>query len=206
MGLNTIGWNRLRYNLYAPVYDLVAQRLDRGRRLALALADISEGESVLISGGGTGLDLPYLPAGARIVLTDISPKMVRQAEARAAQLGRAVDCRVMNAQALDVRDASFDVVVLHLILAVVPDAEACMAEAARVLRPGGRISVFDKFLPDGQSPSLLRRAAGFVTDTFFSDINRSLAPLAAHAGLQIEQRQPALAGGFFQAALLRKPA
>lgn len=197
--------DRLRYTLYAPFYDPLVRRLDAGRHRALALADVQPGERVLISGCGTGLDFPHLPPDAQIVAGDVAPGMVRAAQSAADRLGLDAQVRTLDAHRLDLPAGSFDVVLLHLLLAVVPDPEAAIGEAARVLRPGGRVSVFDKFLPDGERPSLGRRLASAVTRVVATDLNRQLGPLLTSANLVLERREPVLFGGLFEAALARKP-
>lgn len=199
-------WSRLRWSLYAPVYDPVVRWLGRGRRRALELLAFQPGERVLVVGCGTGLDFAHLPAGVRVTAGDVTPAMVRRARARAAALGLDADVRTLDAQALDLPDASFDAVVLHLLLAVVPDANAAIHEAARVLRPGGRVSVFDKFLPDGAAPSPARRAAGAIVRLLATDVNRQLGPLFATAGLVETHREASYVGGLFVVATARKPA
>ena len=156
-------------------------------------------------GAGTGRDLPLLPADARVTATDLTPAMVERTRRRAAGLGRAVDARVMDAQALDFADGAFDAVVLHLILAVVPAPVAALREAERVLRPGGRAVVFDKWVPDDTAPSALRRMANVVADAVATDITRRLGDLVSATGFVVEHREPAGAGGFFSVALLRRP-
>ncbi len=196
-------WNRLRYTLYAPVYDLAVAHLPlfrRGRRRSLALAAFRPGERVLLVAAGTGLDLAFLPAGVEVVATDLTPAMVRRLRARARALGRPVAAEVMDAAHLAYPDASFDGVVLHLALAVVPDPVAVIREAARVLRPGGRVAVFDKFLPDGAAPSALRRAAAAVARLIATDLNRQLGPLLRAAGLREVRREPVGLGGAFVVA------
>jgi SAM-dependent methyltransferase len=130
--------DRLRYSLYAPVYDPVVRRLDAGRRRSLVLADLQPGERVLIPGCGTGLDFPHLPRGLDVVAGDVAPGMNRAARATADRLGLDAEIRPLDAHRLDLADDSFDVVLLHLLLAVVPDPEAAIREAARVLRTGAR--------------------------------------------------------------------
>jgi phosphatidylethanolamine/phosphatidyl-N-methylethanolamine N-methyltransferase len=202
--VNTNAWNRIRYTLLAPVYDAVAG-FRAQRRRSLQLLDVRPGERVLIVGCGTGLDLEWIPRGAEIVAGDLTPAMVERTRARAARLGIPVDARVMDAHALDLPDASFDAVVLHLILAVVPEPVAAIREAERVLRPGGRAAVFDKWVPDDRAPSAGRRLLNLAANLAATDVTRRLGDLVARTGLRVEHREPAGAGGFFSIALLRKP-
>lgn len=109
-----------------------------------------------------------------------------------------------DAQRLPFADASFDMAVLHLILAVVPEPTRCLTEVARVLRPGGQVLVFDKFLRQGQTAwlrrlanPLLRRVATRL-DVVFEEV------LAATPALAVEHDQPALVGGWFRMIRLRK--
>lgn len=195
-------WNRWRYTLWAPFYDLVA-RVPRQRRRSIALLAPRPGERVLIVGAGTGADLPFVPEGVEVLATDLTPAMLARARRR---VRPGVELRVMDAQALDLPDGSFDAAVLHLILAVVPDPLACLREAARVVRPGGRLAVFDKFLADGARPSLPRRLLNLWTRLLFTDINRRLGEILAASGapLRVERDEPALLGGLFRILLLRR--
>lgn len=204
MPVNTLAWNRLRYTLLAPVYDWFTG-FGPQRRRSIELLAPRPGEHVLVVGAGTGRDLPYLPEGVHVVATDLTPAMIERLRRRAHALDRQVDARVMDAQALDFPEAVFDAAVLHLILAVVPDPAAALRETERVLKPGGRAVVFDKWVPDDDAPSPLRRAANLVANTVATDITRRLGDLVAQTGLVVEHREAAGAGGFFSITLLRKP-
>lgn len=201
--INTNGWNRLRYTIYAPFYDAVAP-FRRQRRRSIGLLDLEPGERLLIDGAGTGADLDHIPAGVQVTATDLTPAMVERIASRSRSLGRSVDARVMDAHALELPDASFDAVILHLIIAVVPDPSRAIREAARVLRPGGRAVIFDKFAPDEGRLSLRRRALNLVANTLFTDVTRRLPPLLHDAGLTLVHREAAVAGGLFEIALVRK--
>jgi len=205
MPVNTNAWNRVRYTLIAPLYDRFAG-FRAQRRRSLALLAPRPGERVLIVGCGTGLDLEWIPAGVQVVATDLTPAMVERTRRRAEALGREVEARVMDAHALELPDASFDAVVLHLVLAVVPDPVAAIREAERVLRPGGRAVVFDKWVPDDRTPSAGRRLLNLAANVVATDVTRRLGPLVAETRLAVEHREPVGFGGFFSVALLRRPA
>ncbi len=205
MSFNTNNWNRLRYTLYLPVYDLIADRIFRKhRKRSVELLRANPEDAILILGAGTGLDLPYLQGYNNLTAIDITPGMIDKLKGRAAELQIPVDAQVMNGQQLTFSDNSFDAVILHLILAVIPDPIACIKEVERVLKPGGKVMVFDKFLPDGQKPSRLRRFLNQITSTLFSDINRSIGAIVSHTSLRVELNEPAALGGTFRLVRLRQ--
>jgi ubiquinone/menaquinone biosynthesis C-methylase UbiE len=191
------------YALIAPFYDIVltaATHGARGRSLA-ALAEQAPGE-VLIAGIGTGLDIPHLPSRHHYVGVDLTRAMLAKAQRRIT--GNHIRLVQGDVQRLPFADARFDAIVLHLILAVVPDPKACLAEAARVLKPGGRILVFDKFLKPGER-ALLKRALNSLTrhvatrlDVVFEDV------LTAAPDLHRYHDEPALPGGWFRLIRLSK--
>jgi ubiquinone/menaquinone biosynthesis C-methylase UbiE len=92
---------------------------------------------------GTGRNLAFYPPDVRLTGVDFSPEMLARAQRRADELGRPVQLRLGDAQALDLPDASFDTVVCTLSLCSVGDDRAAVAEMRRVLRPGGRLFLLD---------------------------------------------------------------
>jgi ubiquinone/menaquinone biosynthesis C-methylase UbiE len=194
---------RTSYTLIAPIYDtFVKAPLERARAASLASLPTSPPGTVLLNGIGTGLDLPHLPQGHEYVGVDLTRAMLRRA-ARVPATGR-VRFVQGDAMHLPFADASFDHAVLHLILAIVPDPLTCLRESARVVRGGGTVLVFDKFLRRGQ-PARLRRmltplvaAVATRLDVVFEDV------LAQVPEFAVESDRPGLAGGWFRLIRLRR--
>ncbi len=203
----TGAYNQFIYRLWSPVYDPVTTRFfRRGRDQAAAAAGFQPGERVLLVGVGTGADLPLLPPGVRAVGIDLSEAMLARARARLPLPGREITLQVGDAEALPFPDGAFDAVLLHLILSVVPEPRRCMGEALRVLRPGGRAVVFDKFLPDGAGPRLRRRVANACSTLLGTDINRRLGEMVAGLPCEVARDEPSLLGGMYRVVLLRRGA
>ena len=200
-------WNRLRYTVWAPAYDAIARAggFDTARRLSIDRLRLASGDRVLIVGAGTGLDLDFLPSNVHVTAIDVTPAMLKHLERRAVATGRSVTARIMDARHLSFPDSSFDAVVMHLILAVMPEPERGLREAVRVLKPGGRIAVFDKFLGDEERPSLKRRLLNAIAKPLFSDLNRRLGPLIAGTRLVIERDEPVAFGGTYRVVTVVKP-
>lgn len=203
---NTTAWNRLRYSAYAPFYDAIVTRaFRRPRRIALGKVDWQPGMRVLLVGAGTGLDLPFLPYDIEVHATDISPAMVRRIVKRADTLRHDVECQVMDAERLTYPDGHFDVVIMHLIVAVMPNPQQGLSEAYRVLKSSGQLCVMDKFQLDTQPAGLARRALNTVTSALATDITRQAHPLLTSAGFIIRHDEPVLMKGLFRALLATKP-
>jgi phosphatidylethanolamine/phosphatidyl-N-methylethanolamine N-methyltransferase len=176
----TPAWFRWRYDVLAPWYDLFAGRHPAGRRASIAGLELPPEGDVLVVGVGTGQDLELLPSAARITAIDLAPRMIE----RARRMRPDARYRRMDGARLELRDRSFDAVVLHQVLAVVADPVQVLREAARVLRPGGRLGIFDKFLPDAADPQaaalgrqLLSVAFTQRKDGFGSILRRAAVPL-----------------------------
>jgi ubiquinone/menaquinone biosynthesis C-methylase UbiE len=193
------------YTLLAPVYDaLVSAPLDRWRQKSLARIGDTQDKQILINGIGSGLDIPYLPRDASLVGSDITPAMLARAEKRAAEHDCAIELICADSQKLPFENNHFDIVIMHLILAVVPDSVRALQEATRVLKPGGRIYIYDKFLRPGER-ALMRRLLNTVlrhiatrTDVVFESV------LAHCPELEVLTDQPALAQGWFRLIELSK--
>lgn len=197
------------YTLLAPIYDvMVSGPLDAYRKKSLLrLSDEIKGTSnkhILINGIGSGLDIPYLPDNARYTGTDITPAMLQLAEKRAANSSLNINFQTADSQALPFEDNTFDYVVMHLILAVVPISSHALQEASRVLKPGGKIYLFDKFLRPGQLAiarrllNVLTRHIATRTDVIFEEV------LATCPQLCVINDEPALAKGWFRLIELQK--
>jgi SAM-dependent methyltransferase len=152
----------------------------------LPLPDRAE---LLEVGCGTGAvcrHLATLPRVARVTGIDPSPLFVERARALAA--GMPIGFAVGDGRALELADASFDAVVFHTALCHVPEPERALAEAHRVLRPGGTVVVFDgdyatmTLARDARDP--LQTCAEAVLDFLVHDpwLVRRLAALLAAAG------------------------
>ena len=202
----TVAGRALAYRLAAPFYDFaMAGVLASARRDSVASIDLRPGQRLLLVGIGTGLDLPWLPRNLDIVGGDLVPEMLRRAELRRRNQGLdRLSLLNLDAQALPFPDASFDAVLLHLILAVAPDGRAVLAEACRVLRPGGRIAVLDKFLAPGSTRIPLWRRGAQLLMHPFTDFNRRFEELAEGLPLELRSDQGVMLGRTFRRILLQR--
>ncbi|GMV86066.1 MAG: ubiquinone/menaquinone biosynthesis methyltransferase [Dehalococcoidia bacterium] len=135
---------RRRYNRSARFYDREQAMMERvASRWRRDLWSRVPGGEVLELGVGTGANMPYHPAGARVTAIDIAENMLARAKERAAKLGVDVDLRQMDVEHLDFPDSHFDYVVASFVFCSVPDPVAGLREARRVLKPGGTLLLLE---------------------------------------------------------------
>ncbi len=200
--MNNNTWHKIRYTIYTPIYDGIAGIFKASRRKSIDPLNIKEGDKVLIVGAGTGLDLEFLPAGCQVIATDITPSMVKKIENRKSNN---VETMVMDGHKLDFENESFDKIILHLILAVIPDPVTCIKECERVLKVGGQIAVFDKFVLADHEVSQIRKGLNIISNFLFSDITRKIEEIISHTQLKIISNTAADFNGNFRILLINKP-
>jgi 2-polyprenyl-3-methyl-5-hydroxy-6-metoxy-1,4-benzoquinol methylase len=126
----------------------------------LAALEPQPGEEVLDVGCGSGVYTRVLAErGVRVTATEFAPTPLALAKRNIGALARQVEFRVEDAQALSLPEERFDRVLLTEVIEHVPDPDRAVAEAARVLRPGGilAISTPSRFSPLNLAYWLKRR-------------------------------------------------
>jgi arsenite methyltransferase len=169
--------------------EFETQMLDRladVRDRVLDNARLAAGETLLDVGCGNGLiAFGALDRGAgRVVFADVSEPLLDECRGIAAELGALDRCAfvVATAEALDaVADESVDVATTRSVLIYVADKAAAFAELFRVLRPGGRISLFEPVNTFGMHE---RRREFFALD------HPDLGPIGAKLDAVFAERQP----------------
>ena len=144
-------WDRL----WAAGYDFLGTRFGKieephRRRLVEDL----EGE-ILEVGSGTGFNFPYYRKASRVVALEPSDEMRKRSYARAKEASVPIEVIDGSGEQLPFPDSSFDAVVLALVLCTIPHPERALAEAKRVLRPGGAIHFYEHVR--SKEPKVARR-------------------------------------------------
>ncbi len=160
-------YEALSFSLFGPVAEEFA-----------AYAGLRKGWRVLDLACGPGLASRAAAkrVGERgsVLAADLAPGMIERAAARPAQRGAApIEWRVMDAQALDLPDASFDAVVCQLGLMLFARPDAALAEMRRVTAPGGTVAC----LVQGRRSAMLFTA--LVFDALISRARHLKAPPGA---------------------------
>lgn len=127
----------------ARSYDLITRGQERRwTPPKAALFSRIEGRT-LFAAVGTGLDIALLPPGREITGVDISPAMLARARPRAAAYPGRLDLVEADLTALPFADGSFDTALTVCTFCSVPDPVVGLRELFRVVRPGGRLLMFE---------------------------------------------------------------
>jgi SAM-dependent methyltransferase len=160
------------------------ERLAQTRDAVLDGAELREGEMLLDVGCGEGLiGFGALERGAgTVIFSDVSTDLLDFCREAAAELGVLDRCRFVEAGANDLEpidDESVDVVTTRSVLIYVKEKAAALGEFARVLRPGGRISVWEPINRFGSAERRERGFVGYPVEGLEEIVDKLLAPIDA---------------------------
>jgi ArsR family transcriptional regulator len=187
-------WDRLRIELFGRRADLLG---------LLGLLD----EKWIVGdlGCGTGqLTESLAPFVGHVIAVDDSAAMLNAARKRLASMSN-VDVRNGRLESLPIEDGSLDAALLFLVMHYVPEPDAAIAEAHRVLKPGGRLLIVDMMPHDRED---LRHDMGHVWSGFSADTIEELFEGAGFSGVRYHPISPdeAAKGPTLFAAAARKDA
>jgi ubiquinone/menaquinone biosynthesis C-methylase UbiE len=169
---------------------------------------------VLEIGFGTGLNLPFYPAGVtKVVGVDPSTTSARLARKRIAASSFPVEIVGLSAERLPVDDGSVMTVVSTFTLCTIPDVSQALRDVRRVLRPGGRLHFVEHGRSDDERVRRWQTRLNGVQKKVFGGchLDRPMAELIARAGLEIERLEndylegaPKF-GGYLYRGVARRP-
>jgi phosphatidylethanolamine/phosphatidyl-N-methylethanolamine N-methyltransferase len=153
------------YYEFSHLYDVFFGRVFYPRivRVIRSLG-IEPGARVLELGVGTGLSLEAYPQHCQVTGIDLAPEMLERAQDRVNRNGwRHVTLQQGDALNLAFADDAFDYVMAFHVVSVVPDPQRMMAEAQRVCRPGGLLTIINHFRSRQPTVARVQRGIDPVT-------------------------------------------
>ena len=194
---------------YPPDAPEAALRASLGCGNPLAVADLRAGETVLDLGSGGGLDVLLsarrVGPGGKAYGLEASPDMLTLARANAAQAG-ATNAEFLHGHIEDIPlpGASVDVIISNCVINLSAAKARVLAEAFRVLRPGGRLGISDVIAGDGLDPArraLAEQRAGCINGSLTAAGYRDLLLAAGFTGITITKTTSA--GGGLHSAIVQ---
>jgi S-adenosylmethionine-diacylgycerolhomoserine-N-methlytransferase len=205
--------NRM-YRWQRHIYDATRRYYLLGRDCMIANLHPAAGADVLEIGCGTGRNLVQAARRypqAQFFGTDVSTEMLASAMAAIARAHLAGRIRLAQADAVSTHPQvlfavpAFDAVLISYSLSMIPEWRTVLGEAARLLKPGGRLHIVDfgdlNRLPAIRAPLLRWLTLFGVTPR--GDLERELSALALASGADLTFERPFR--GYAQYAVLTSP-
>lgn len=180
------------YDLHSKFYDATFGQLVK-KRIGLAIENhvkLSEGQTILDVGIGTGASLKFYPQDrGQIIGVDLSGGMLDKAYEKIDETGRenAALARA-NALTLPFADDSFDTVFVSHVITVVSDPVELMKECCRVGRPGARIVMVNHFQSENRAVAAIEKLVCPICTKLGWRSDLPLQELVEKTGLQVDYR------------------
>ncbi|MES1946869.1 phosphatidylethanolamine N-methyltransferase [Salinisphaera sp. C84B14] len=175
---------------FGPVFE-------QGREVAVRKMDCNAGDRVLEVGVGTGLSLDHYADDVEVVGIDVSPEMLEYAKARVNGNADRISLALMDAQALEYADNSFDKVVAMYVVSVAPDPKKVVEEMKRVCKPGGDLFIVNHFSQGKGAMASLERMVSPLSKLVGFRPSFPLDDFLEMADLDVVETRPVNAFGYW---------
>ena len=146
----------------------------------------SDGRTLLVA-VGTGLDLQYFPSEQKVVGIDISSKMLEKAKGKLNVNTSNIELVRADVQMLGFADNSFDSVVTSCTFCSVPDPVSGLEELKRVMKPGGKLLMFEHVRSNVFWMGPMMDLLTYVSRKVGPDLNRRTKENVIRAGFKLKQ-------------------
>lgn len=140
---------------------------------------------VMLVAAGTGLDFQYFPDGLEITAIDFSPKMLEKAKEKLGVYNGKLEVVEADVMSLDFPDGSFDTVATSCTFCSVPDPVKGLKEIHRVLRPDGKLLMFEHVRAGAMLLGAMMDITAPLFKKFGPEINRKTGENVRKAGFKI---------------------
>lgn len=176
-----------KWNLVSRTYDFMTWGEERRFGAAKARLFAKMRGRCFMVAAGTGNEFRYFPSRLTVTAVDISPGMIEKARRKAALYDGALDVRVMDVQALEFPDATFDTVVTACTFCSVPDPLRGLRELYRCLKPGGQLLMFEHVRSRVGPIAIFQDLMTPISSRFGPAMNRDTISNVLRAGFELRR-------------------